>query len=40
MKLICAVCLTEFDAAEEGDECPVCCCRQTKEKNNEKGGKR
>jgi rRNA maturation endonuclease Nob1 len=38
MKLVCVVCLTEFDAAEEGEECPMCFCRQTKEKIDEKGG--
>jgi len=32
MMLVCAVCLTEFDAANEGEECPMCCSRQTKEK--------
>jgi hypothetical protein len=37
MKLVCVVCLTEFDAAAEGEECPMCCCRQTK-KTDEKGG--
>jgi hypothetical protein len=38
VKLICAVCLTEFDAPEEGEECPMCFCSQTSEKNIEKGG--
>ncbi|MDD5504314.1 MAG: hypothetical protein PHV77_03245 [Candidatus Omnitrophica bacterium] len=37
MKLVCAVCLSEFDGTKDGEECPVCCSCQTKEKNK-KGG--
>ncbi|MFA5370063.1 MAG: hypothetical protein WC300_05050 [Candidatus Omnitrophota bacterium] len=38
MRLICAVCLTEFDGAKEGEECPIRCLDQTKEKNEKGGG--